>query len=214
MKEKVFVIASMVVTLSIALLAAKFHWGYPSAFALAFGMFGILAIYAWYKKDVFLRHLLAFGLAAGFLELFADNWLVNTIQSLVYPAEEPKIWASPNYMPFAWAVVLVQVGYLGYLFSKKHSMIKAMMLSFVIGMCFIPLFETFAKYAGWWYYHPTRMIGNTPLYIILGEGLICFTLPFIYHKSIRHKLLWSILAGAIQGLWIWGAYYIAYRLVP
>ncbi len=212
--EKTFVIATMATTLLVAMLSAWFKWGYLSAFMLAIGMFTVLGSFAIFRKDAFLQKLLMFGLIAGFVELAADNWLVNTIQSLVYPASEPKIWASPNYMPFAWAVILVQVGYLGYLVSKKHNMLKAMLVSFCIGMCFIPVFETLAKYAGWWYYHPTRMLGNTPWYIIVGEGIICFTLPFIFRKELRGSMGTSLLAGIIQGVWIWGAYWLAHTLIP
>lgn len=211
-KEAIFIISTMVVTIGVALLSARFDWGYPSAFWLATGMYGAIATFAVWSDDAFLKKMLLFGIAAGLTELLADAWLVNGIKSLVYPAEELKIWASPNYMPFAWAVVLIQVGYLGWLYAQHHSMLKAMGISFLIGMSFIPMFETCAKFAGWWYYHPCPMILNTPVYIIVGEGLITLVLPLIYSKEMKETYLFSAMAGILQGLWIFVSYFLAYQI--
>lgn len=212
--ESAFIVFSMVLTLGFALLDAWLDWGYITAWLLAFGMFGMLSLYAIVRKDNFLKKLLLFGTAAGFTELIADNWLVNGIHSLVYPAAEAKLWASPTYMPFAWAVILVQVGYLGYLVTKKHSMLTAFIITFLIGMCFIPVFECCAKYAGWWYYVPgQKMFANTPYYIILGEGLICFILPFLYKREWTIGTTGTLISGVLQGLWIFAAYYISYQLL-
>ncbi len=213
-KEKVFIIATMLITLGVAIIDAIYNLKYESAFWLAFSMFGILSLFAFANKDKFLQKLILLGLVAGFVELIADNWLVNGISSLVYPIEETHIWASPNYMPFAWAVILVQVGYLSWLFSKKVSQFKTFLIAFAIGACFIPLFETCALYADWWYYNPYKiMLFNTPLYIIVGEGLIAASLPFIFQKIMNKNFIKIILLGIVLGLWIFAAYFISYYIL-
>ncbi len=211
--EAGFIITTMLGTLSVAALSAWFDWGPVSAFILAWGMYSIILWYAYRRQDAFLKKLLLFGIAAGFVELIADNWLVNGIQSLQYPAHEPMLWASPAYMPFAWAVILIQVGYIGYLISKKHRLATAALLTFIIGILFIPAFECFAKYASWWQYIPTeKMLFHTPYYIIMGEGLICFVLPLIYTRAGQMRWLTTLVSGIIMGLWIFAAYFIAYKI--
>lgn len=212
-RESIFVIVSMIVTLGITLLAAKYDWGYESAFILATGMYAILTSFAFITADSFLKRLLLFGLIAGIVELIADKWLVHDISSLVYPANEPKIWYSPNYMPFAWAVVLVQVGYLGWMISTKKKMIEAMILCMIIGICFIPVFEECAYYAEWWYYNPCKMLFHTPWYIIISEGLICFFLPAIYFTQAKSRTLVTIGFGIAEGLWILVSYFIMYKII-
>lgn len=212
-KEAVFILISMVITLGITLLSAHFKTGYWSAALLAVGMYVIIGLFAFAKSDLFLKQLLLFGIIAGFVELLADQWLVDSIQSLVYPANEPKLLRSPNYMPFAWAVVLIQVGYLGYLLSSKVSLIKAMLLCMLIGMVFIPVFEQCAYWAGWWYYNPCYMLLNTPWYIILAEGIICFFLPAIFFFETKKRVFGTILFGLGQGIVIFIAYYVSYKLI-
>lgn len=212
-KESVFIIISMIVTLGVTLLSAYYKWGFESAFILATGMFAILTSFALITSDTFLKKLLLFGIVAGTTELIADKWLVENIQSLVYPSGEPKIWCSPNYMPFAWAVVLIQVGYLGWLISRKEKMIEAMILCLIIGVCFIPVFEQCAFYANWWYYNPCKMLLNTPWYIIISEGLICFFLPAIFFYETTHGKKLAIILGIGEGLWIFVSYYLIYNLI-
>jgi hypothetical protein len=212
--ESIFVITSMIVTLGITLLSADFKWGYVAAFSLAVGMYSILCIFAFFISDNYLKKLLLFGLSAGIIELFADKWLVHDILSLVYPINEPKIWYSPNYMPFAWAVVLVQVGYLGWLISEKKNVIEGMILCFIIGICFIPVFEQCAYFANWWYYNPCKMLFNTPWYIIISEGFICLLLPLMFHYLSEHnnKWLFVLTLGALEGVCIFISYFFIYHL--
>lgn len=212
-KESIFILLTMAITLAITLLSAHFKTGYWSAALLAVGMYAILAVFAVVTNDLFLKQLLLFGIVAGFVELLADQWLVDSIQSLVYPANEPKLLRSPNYMPFAWAVVLIQVGYLGYLLSRKVKMIEAMLLCMVIGMVFIPVFEQCAYWAEWWYYNPCHMLLNTPWYIILAEGIICFFLPAIFFFETKKSVVGTILFGLGQGIVIFIAYYVSYKLI-
>ncbi len=211
-KEVVFVLLTMVTTLLFALVDAWRHLGYASASMLAIGMFSILTIHALKWQDTFLKKLLLFGLAAGITELAADNWLVNGLHSLFYPVEQPHIWASPFYMPLAWAVILVQVGYLGGLLGMRKKLPVQIAISFAIGMLFIPVFETCAKFAGWWYYESSAKFMETPWYIILGEGLICAALPLVFHKVARKTWLSTAIMGILQGLWIFAAYYIGFLI--
>jgi hypothetical protein len=211
-KEVVFILFTMVCTLGFALLDAWLHLGYASASVLAIGMYSIIAFHAYKWQDGFLKKLLLFGLIAGVTELAADNWLVNGINSLFYPAQQAHIWASPFYMPLAWAVILIQVGYLGGLLGMRKSLPVTVGISFIIGMLFIPVFETCAKFAGWWYYESSTKIFDTPWYIILGEGLICAALPLIFHKIPRKSWPGTALMGIFQGLWIFAAYYIGYLI--
>jgi hypothetical protein len=196
----------------IAWVSSIFHLGWLSAFLLATGMFTVLAVYAYLAADAFLAHLLLFGIIAGIVELAADCWLVLHTGTLVYPAQEPMIACSPLYMPFAWAVVLVQVGYLGWLISSKESLAETVIITFFIGVLFIPVFEHFASGAGWWYYRDVGMLGKTPYYIIIGEGMICATLPVLFRIQAHRRAAVAAVFGVAQGLWIWAAYVISFNL--
>jgi hypothetical protein len=87
-----------------------------------------------------------------------------------------------------------------------------MLCSTVIGFAVIPLFEHWAKNAGWWYYQNCKMIGNTPWYIILAEGLICSFLPLFYKHIYERNYRGQLILGIIEGLWIWVSYFIAFHI--
>jgi len=211
-KEVKFVITTLIITVAVAAISAHFKLTWRSGFALAFGMYGILTWFANKQKDDFLKRLLVFGLIAGIVELLADCWLVQHTGTLVYATGEPMIACSPLYMPLAWAVILIQIGYLGWLISSKEKMWVSMIASTIIGFAVIPLFEHWAKNAGWWYYQNCKMIGNTPWYIILGEGLICSFLPLFFTYIHRKNYAYQVLLGIIEGLWIWLSYFIVFSI--
>lgn len=211
--EAKFIFASILVTLTVAAISSATDAGWISAFILAIGMYVIIGGFAHLTKDKFLYKLLLFGIIAGAVELFADCWLVNSTMTLVYPQDEPTIACSPLYMPFAWAVVLVQVGYLGWLISGHKSLGVSMLATMILGLLFIPLFEHWAFGAEWWYYRDTPMIFNTPYYIIVAEGLICMVLPFFFKVQSHKKFSLAALFGIVQGFWIWAAYYISFMIV-
>jgi hypothetical protein len=212
-KEVKFVLFTLVVTVGTAAFSAAFKLGWISAFALAFGMYFLLAWFAFKQKDLFLKKLLVFGIAAGFIELLADCWLVRSTGTLIYVPGEPMIACSPLYMPFAWAVLLIQIGYLAWLIAREEKMWVSIIAATLIGFAVIPLFEHWAKNAEWWYYINTKMIFNTPWYIILAEGLICSFLPFFFVHIHQKNYRWQLGLGVIEGLWIWGSYFIAFSLV-
>jgi len=212
-KEVKFVIFTLFITIAVAAISAAFELTWRSAFALAFGMFILLGWVAFRQNDLFLKKLLVFGIAAGITELLADCWLVKTTGTLIYANNELMVACSHLYMPFAWAVLLIQNGYLGWLISRKEKMWVSILITTLIGFAVIPLFEHWAKAAGWWYYENTTMILNTPYYIILEGGLICSVLPFFFKNIHKKEFKWQILLGMIEGLWIWASYFIAFKLV-
>ncbi len=212
-KEVKFVLFTLFLTVTVAALSAAFELTWRSAFVLAFGMYFLLGWFAFKQNDIFLKKLLVFGIAAGITELLADCWLVQSTGTLIYANNEPMVACSPLYMPFAWAVLLIQIGYLGWLISRKEKMWVSIVLTTFLGFAVIPLFEHWAKGAGWWYYVNTKMVLNTPYYIILAEGLICSVLPFFFKNIHKKDYKWQLPLGIIEGLWIWAAYFIAFKLV-
>ncbi len=212
-KEVRFVIITLIITVAIAAISSAFELTWRSAFVLTFGIYGLLAWFAYKQNDRFLKRLLVFGLVAGVTELVADCWLVSNTGTLIYTMDEPMIACSPFYMPFAWAVLLIQIGYLGWLISLEEKMWVSIIATTIIGFAVIPLFEHWAKGAGWWYYVNCSMIGNTPWYIILAEGMICSFMPLFFRHIHQRHYVFQLPLGIIQGLWIWLSYFIAYNLI-
>ncbi len=211
-KEAIFIIITLIITVGVAAISARFKLTWRSGFILSFGMYGVLIWFAVAQKDTFLKRLLVFGITAGFVELLADCWLVKTTGTLIYATGEPMIACSPLYMPFAWAVILIQIGYLGWLISNTEKIWVSIVASTIIGFAVIPLFEHWAKNASWWYYVNCKMIFNTPWYIILGEGMICSMLPVFFKAMHKRNYAFQLLPGVIEGLWIWLAYFIALKI--
>lgn len=187
-------------------------WGWPTAAIITFGMSLAYFCYILRRRDFLLGRILLFGLAAGWTELLADRWLVETTGTLYYLPGGPFVLSSPLYMPLAWMVVLTQLGYIGWWMAKRWGVSTASLLIAIFGAVNIPLYEQWAKNADWWYYRNTPMLGNTPWYIIGGEFLIALSLPAVI--SLVEKKHWSVssCAGIGQGLWIWVSYELAYWL--
>ncbi|RRB07699.1 DUF6989 domain-containing protein [Larkinella rosea] len=208
-----FILLTLALVLGVGIVSDRYHLGWKSAAWLAYGTYGLMGLFTWWYSDGFLRKLMVFGLVAGLGELLADWWLVDSTGTLIYPNDEPMLIRSPMYMPFAWAVILVQIGYLSWLVSGWKSMRLAVFAAALMGLLIIPLMEHWAKDAGWWYYIHCQMVGSAPLYIITGEGLICTLLP-LFFRQINNRVGWSsaIGLGIAQGAWIWLSYVICYNL--
>ncbi len=187
--------------------------GWITATIITFLVIAIDVGYIFYSKDLFLLKLFFFSLVTGFVEIFADHWLVYSTSTLVYNSGGPFLLSSPLYMPFAWCVVLFQLGYIGLWLVKRFGMIFGSILIAVIGAVNIPLYEEWARGADWWYYQNTSMLDHTPWYIILGEFFIVLVLPYILTYVHKARLAWIFLLGIFQGLWIWFSYAIAYYLI-
>lgn len=173
---------------------------------------GHIAVY----KDKIMARLLLFGLGLGIVELLADALCVRFTRTLDYTvARSPMLWLSPFWMPTAWMVVAAQIGYVGHRLIGALGRGPGMALTAVLGAVNIPFYEEMAYHAHWWQYRNCRMVGHTPLYIIVAELLIGLTLGPLAIRAMHADATWrnALIAGAIGGFsTIWGGL-IGYGLV-
>jgi hypothetical protein len=186
----------------------KLGWQFSSLLTVA-----ACAVFAGYiirHRDPILGRLAIFGLAAGSIELFADCW-GERIGGLVYFPGGPTIMCSPLYMPFGWAILMIQIGYIGWWLAGGWGIARATIFTTILGSINIPSYEYWAKQAGLWYYDSPPMLFNTvPYYVIVAEALICMALPFTVTWLEKKQWRWSILAGVSEGFWMWGAGLVAF----
>lgn len=210
----VFILSTLALVAAWIITNSFFKTGWVTALILSFLVLIIDFVYIIKQDDEFLGKLVIFGLAAGAAELLADAWLVEQTKTLFYEQGEPLLVDSPIYMPVAWAVVLVQIGYIGYWISQRNGLLLGTLATGVIGGVIIPIYESCAKGAGWWFYNdPEHMIWNAPYYIILGEFILALALPALFIQVRKRQFYWAVPLGVLMGLWIWAAYAIALRLV-
>jgi len=210
----VFILLTLVFVASWIVINSFFKTGWITALMLCLIVIVVDFVYIIKKDDHFFGKLIIFGLVAGMTELLADAWLVDQSKTLFYQHGEPLLVASPIYMPIAWAVVLVQIGYIGYHISLTKGLLYGTLVTGVIGGVIIPIYESCAKGAGWWYYEdPHHIIWNAPYYIILGEFLLALALPYLFIQIKRREFYFAVPIGVIMGLWIWVSYAIAFYTV-
>jgi hypothetical protein len=188
--------------------------GPVSASIITYGLYGFYWLFAFRTKNPLIQRLLIFGTIAGLLELVTDYYLVDVINSLVYPGGELMIWSSPAYMPFAWSNVLLQLSFIGVLLTSHYGVLKASIMLGIAGGMYIPTYEHLAKDAGWWFYNfNTPMLFNAPLYVIICEALISLSLPGIIYYSEHQKLGKTFGLGILEGIWIFISAWLAFALV-
>ena len=215
-REDRFVFLSVFLMLLLNLPASYWGLGWQSA-AFNTGLVCLVfAVYIVRKRSARLLGWAMLGVAAGFTELMADWWLVNKTQSLVYAPGEPFIVASPIYMPFAWALIILQTGVIAQWLKRRLPAGLAMIIAGLFGGLNIPLYEHLAHDANWWIYRDTPMLFNAPYYIILGEFLL--VLPLVWMAGVlerrrRQQVTTGLALGVLEGLIIWAAYWIAWQLV-
>ena len=165
------------------------------------------------RRDALLGRLILFGLVIGFTELFADAWLVDYTRTLDYSVGGgPLIWRSPAFMPFAWEVVSVQIGYLGVLLFERFGKLGLLAIG-ALGAINIPYYEQMARSTHWWNYHGCRMISSTPYYIILGEFGIAVALTLLMKPLRTDRRISAVVAlGLSGGNAIFICYALAYGL--
>ncbi|MFA0960925.1 hypothetical protein AB9P05_03910 [Roseivirga sp. BDSF3-8] len=212
-RTKKYILASTGALTLWSIFSSVLSAGAISAIIITFILYTFYWGYALVTKNPLVLRLLIFGTIAGLLELFADNYLVHNIDSLVYPEGELMIWSSPVYMPFAWSNVLTQLGFIGILLSRKYNLWVASALLAIAGGMYIPLYEYLAEGANWWVYkNNVIMIFNAPLYVILCEAFIAFSLPFLITYATRHHWQRTIPLGIAEGAWIMLGVIVTYAI--
>jgi len=175
--EDRWIIGSIVLTLSGTILGALL--AEPRAFGItALTVIGLLLIVWPLIRSPRLSWLLAFGLVAGVLELWADWVHVVYFHSLVYTDYFGfQLLASPSYMPIAWWLTVVQFGYLGLRLAERWPAWAAVGVLTALGMTLPPWYEELAAPARAWYY-PSRgvMLSHTPLWIVFTYGGCMFAI--------------------------------------
>jgi hypothetical protein len=150
-----------------------------------------------------LGRLMMAGLVAGICELFTDASGQHIVHSLIYPARELTIWTSPIYMPLSWLVTLTYLGYISWRLRALLGWRIAIILCGLLGAIDIPFFEEISYYGGWWRYVPTHlMLGHTPAYVVLFEGLVVAVLPLLFDRLERRSWIETVVLGVVIGIWM------------
>lgn len=202
-KTTLVILVSSGVLLTWSAISSVTEAGPVTASIITYLLYAFYWFYAIRYDNPLIKRLLIFGTIAGVLELATDYYLVDTINSLVYPGAEPMIWRSPAYMPMAWSNVLLQLSFVGVLLTKMYKLVIASVVLCIAGGMYIPLYEHLAKDAGWWWYQQnTFMVFNAPFYIIVCEALISLSLPVLVAYSEQHRLSKTMMLGVAEGIWI------------
>lgn len=196
-----------------SLLSSIMNLGPITASIITYSLYVFYWVYAIRFRNPLILRLVIFGTVAGILELYTDHYLVDTINSLVYPQKEWMIWSSPAYMPFAWSNVILQLGFIGVLLTRKLGIPKASVILCFAGGMYIPLYEHLANNAGWWWYKKnTLMVFNAPVYVIICEALISLSLPILIQYAEHHSVKKTIGLGLLEGVWILISAFLAFTI--
>jgi hypothetical protein len=163
-----------------------------------------------------LARLFLVGIIAGVIELATDAAGQYVAHSLVYPPDEPFLWASPIYMPLSWAIVSTQLGYLGWRLRNRIPPVRmalAVLVSFAAGAVLVPFYEEMAFLAGWWRYTSFPVISHVPVYVILFEGLVSAAFPLLLNGLGRKSLARTALAGLAIGAWMPVAAFLTWSVI-
>jgi hypothetical protein len=213
-RDWLFLAVANALSLAIALVSARFQLGWRSAtFAVVLEML-LLAVYCIRHPEPFFLRAFVFGLAAGWVELLNDTWLIRK-GILVYDPGGPFVIDTPLYMPFTWALIFVTNCAVALWLSGKLQPIWAALAMAAISGLYIPGFEAIAAKADWWYYQNVPMLlGLAPWFVILGEALLALPLPaFARVLAKRSSLGTAVGLGALEGLIIFITTLIALKVV-
>lgn len=198
-------LVAALVALSIGLGGVCVHHdlGWRGATFATFALLALTSIYVLVTRDRLLGALVFLGLVVGFGELPTDTFDVQGSATLVYPAGGPHLWTSPLYMPFAWSLVIVVMGFFAWWLTNRWGLLRATAVLAVVGGVYIPGFEIMAKYAGFWTYRNSPMVLDAaPYYVIAAEAAICASLPWIT-RGIESRS-WPVIfaLGVVEAAWI------------
>jgi hypothetical protein len=205
------VIATVVINIVAVLLLTFAPWSdWRTGAALNLIDNCLLISFALLKRDALLGRFLLFGVIVGFVELFADAWLVDYTRTLDYSiGGGPMIWRSPLWMPLAWEVVAVQFGYIGLRLWEGFGKLGLLMIA-LLGAINIPFYEEMARRIHWWQYSACRMISFTPWYIIVGEFGIALVFALLARTLRAGSFVTAIIAGMAGGISIFACYALAF----
>jgi hypothetical protein len=198
-------LGTLALLVGLHIMAAPLGAGWLTAAATVGVTAAALALIAWRRAwRPLVGRLLLFGLVVGLLELFTDFAGEVVARSLIYPPNEPMIWASPAYMPLSWMVTLTLIGYLAWRLSSlspQPPRWAAIILTALWGALNIPFYEEMAFHAGWWRYAAAPGLGHTPFYVMLFEGLLVAPLPWLLARLESRGWRSVALRGVALGLW-------------
>lgn len=175
------------------------------SYGYAFAFYGIGVVFAWY--DATMRDLLIIGTIGGIVELVGDYFLVTVAGTLVYPSGYPFLLRSPVYMPFAWAILIVFMGYLGLRLADEVGNTAAYLGPAVFAFVAESGFESLASRGGGWTYTsaPLGWLIHAPLFIVVAEAVMFAS---VYYWVKRGPIKGGIGIGVtIVGSYI-GIYYL------
>jgi hypothetical protein len=163
----------------------------------------LILVISWRMVRPLLGRLMIVGLVAGICELFTDASGQYVVHSLIYSVGELTIWTSPLYMPLSWLVTLTYLGYISWRLRALLGWRIAILLCGLLGAIDIPFFEEISYYGGWWRYVPTHlMLGHTPAYVALFEGLVVAALPLLFDRLERRSWVETVALGVVTGTWM------------
>jgi hypothetical protein len=197
----------------VGVVAASLHpWGWwTAALIIAFPSVligGFIAV----RRDALLFRFLVVAAVCGWVELYADWYIIEVVPVLVYQPQGPFVASSPLYMPFGWMVVVWQLGLVGRWMDRRWGLAAA-----TIGVCLIgglnwPFYEYLAERAGWWHYEGVSGIGNAAFFAIVAEALFVAALPLAFRITERRGPLVAIGVGTALGAWTFVAAKISLAL--
>jgi Domain of unknown function (DUF6989) len=220
-------ITGNVIGLGLALVAAFLAPRHGLAFAYLAVMLR-LALYtlaAARPAGEYFDRMVRLGLIAGFFAIFADYVLVRVLPSgqLVYLTRDAVLLESPVYMPFAWACIIVEFGYVP---VRLHARLRgtprgAWLVALPGGVTAgigIAIYEYLAFRAGWWKYEPAAMMigAHCAAYIPVGESLMFMVmLPFLASlgRTAIAPRRWALLGGIGFAAIILASYLVAYLML-
>ena len=159
---------------------------------------------------------LYFGAVFGIVELIADALCVQFTGTLDYAvARSPMLWLSPYWMPVAWLVVSIQIGFIGAWLMARIGKVQGALLAAVFGAINISFYEEMARYANWWQYRNCQMLPgtHTPVYIVVAELFIGLCLGPLAYYTMRSTARKAALYGLLGGLSTIAGGLIGYGLV-
>lgn len=90
----------------------------------------------------------------------------------------------------------------------------AVVITGLAGAALVPFYEEMAWYARWWRYTPVAlMVGHTPLYVLVFEGLVAALLPLLMVRLLTRPLRDAVTLGLIEGVWMPVAALVAWLAV-